>query len=250
MQTAEAELVRLAVGEQTYELAPHWFWDQFANGWELETLEVLRRYLKPDQNYVDIGAWIGPTILYAHAVGCRRIFAVEANPPSFGQLVRNVSLNPELQKSVHVSNCCISDCRGEITFGSEEATSAASIKGGVFRVPAFTLRDYLSLYSISNVSLLKIDIEGSEHRLLGDVEFLAKEFHCPIFLSLHPQFYTDRSELWDFMMEVQQHYSAFDAHEMPVSFDQLREMIFSTEERPRWGTDYGNFFEILLKPLA
>lgn len=248
MQTVDHDAVKLAVGDQQYSLANHWFWDHFANGWELETLEVLRRHLKPDQAYVDIGAWIGPTVLYAHALGCPRIYAVEANPPSFAHLVRNLSQNPDLQKAVHATNACISDTRGEITFGSEEATSAASIRNGVFRIPAFSIRDYLSLYSIANVSLLKVDIEGSEHRLMGDIEFLAKELTCPIFLSLHPQFYQDRQELWAFMERVEQFYTATDSHEMPVSFEQLREMIFSTEDRPRWGTDYGNFFEVLLQP--
>ena len=41
------------------------FWRRVGSGlWEPQTFEVFERFLRPDRSYVDIGAWIGPTVLY------------------------------------------------------------------------------------------------------------------------------------------------------------------------------------------
>ncbi|MEY8839315.1 FkbM family methyltransferase, partial [Cribrihabitans sp. XS_ASV171] len=41
------------------------FWRKAAaGGWEPETFGVLERHLSAERDYLDIGAWIGPTVMY------------------------------------------------------------------------------------------------------------------------------------------------------------------------------------------
>ncbi len=239
--------LHLSIGSKNITLVEHWFWNEFVNGWELDTYRVFEKFINPSTCFVDIGAWIGPTVLFAHMLGAKRIFAVEANPPSFNHLVQNINLNPELQKIVHATNVCISDERKTVSFGSEKATSAASIKDSVFTVPAYPLQDYLEMHSISDIGLIKIDIEGSEHFLGKDLEHVAKEHGCPVYLSLHPPLYTDKAPLREFIEKLDKSYNFFDPEETAITSDRLLEMVLSNEPSPSWGTQYGNFFEVLLK---
>lgn len=55
-----------ALNGEPFRLDPYHskFWRKAtAGGWEPETFAVLDQHLSPDRDYVDIGAWIGPTVL-------------------------------------------------------------------------------------------------------------------------------------------------------------------------------------------
>ena len=69
------------------------FWRKAAAGkWEPETFAVLNAHLGPDRDYLDIGAWIGPTVLYG-ARKARRVVALEPDPVAFRALSWNIELN-------------------------------------------------------------------------------------------------------------------------------------------------------------
>ncbi|PEC43110.1 hypothetical protein CON11_19670 [Priestia megaterium] len=40
-----------------------WIWNEMhQNNWEEETFEIFDRFLNNEHSYIDIGAWIGPTV--------------------------------------------------------------------------------------------------------------------------------------------------------------------------------------------
>ena len=56
------------------------FWDRLEQGhWEPETLAVFDHYIGPETLHVDIGSWIGPTLLYA-AERARLAIGFEPDP--------------------------------------------------------------------------------------------------------------------------------------------------------------------------
>ena len=78
------------------------FWKLVGTGgWEKDTFEVLRFFLegRPTDSYVDFGAWIGPTALYA-AHYSRHVYAIEPDPMAYSALVANAEKNIHLARSI------------------------------------------------------------------------------------------------------------------------------------------------------
>ena len=70
-----------------------WFWATVNDGtWEPETFRIFDRFLAKNTTFIDAGAWIGPTVLYASRL-CNRCFALEPSPMSYRELVNNLEAN-------------------------------------------------------------------------------------------------------------------------------------------------------------
>ena len=64
------------------------FWKLFASGlWEPETKEFMHSILQPGDLFVDVGAWIGPTVRWALEVGAS-VIAIEPDPVALPELRR------------------------------------------------------------------------------------------------------------------------------------------------------------------
>ena len=62
------------------------FWNKVEAGlWEPETLALIDQQITPGTTFLDLGAWVGPTALYAAARGAR-VIALEADPVALAQL--------------------------------------------------------------------------------------------------------------------------------------------------------------------
>jgi FkbM family methyltransferase len=183
-------------GDVTLEVLPApdadlWdFWGRFAAGqWEPETFAVLDRFLTPGGTYVDVGAWVGPTVLYA-ARRCALVVAAEPDPVAVGQLRSNLALNG-IENFVLFEGA-IDTHRGGATlfsrlrWGDSMANLMVPADTSV-EVPTATLADLAAKWD--RIDLVKIDIEGAEARVLPDaVEFLA-ERHIPCLVSLHEPYW-------------------------------------------------------------
>src|SRR4051812_26094265 len=72
------------------------FWDKAAAGtWEPELLDALERTVQPGDVMLDIGAWVGPTGLFAALLGAS-VVCVEADPRAVQLLRDNIAANPAL----------------------------------------------------------------------------------------------------------------------------------------------------------
>lgn len=95
------------------------FWQDYDRGnWEPDTQVVFRRFIDGQHSYIDIGAWIGPTLL----LGCqlaKRTYGVEPDPIAYTELAKNVALNAQLTGKVVLFQLCISPLSGEQSFGSQ-----------------------------------------------------------------------------------------------------------------------------------
>jgi FkbM family methyltransferase len=172
-----------------------YFWEKvFANQWEEFTFRVFDHYLQPDKNYLDIGAWIGPTSLYA-AHRAKHTFAVEPDPIAFHELLANISLNPSIQHKITPINKALSHKSGikklyrRMHFGDSSSSLIPTLQQENFhKVEATTLKNLLEDYTVNDLSLVKIDIEGGEYVLLPSIKGYLKKYKPPLFLSIHPNF--------------------------------------------------------------
>lgn len=179
--------MHLVRGTEEYTVAEghEWFWWTFEDGsWEPSTLRIFDKFLKPDGVMLDIGAWIGPTALYA-ARRTKKVFAFEPDPVAYRLLVQNIELNKADNVTpypVAVSN----EFKG-IPFGTKtgygDSMSSQIWAKDDAMVPAIALS---GLIIDTSADFIKIDIEGGEKFLFDEGSKTVFESYQPtIHLSLH-----------------------------------------------------------------
>jgi FkbM family methyltransferase len=79
--------------------------------YDAKSLAVLKEILggRPQDAFIDVGAWIGVTTLYAGALTNGKILSLEADPRAFEELRANVALNPGIAERTWAYRHCISD---------------------------------------------------------------------------------------------------------------------------------------------
>ena len=176
------------------------FWERLATGqWEPQTLALLDHLLTAGSLFVDIGAWIGPTTLYAAAKGAI-VDAYECDPIALAILRRNILMNPALRRQIRVHDFALWDADGVIEMWSQQlGNSESSIfpvheRGGAFthcadsflapaRSTAAIFRK--KQYAMMESTVIKIDIEGAEFRILPSLYDIITKSHAIWYVSVH-----------------------------------------------------------------
>jgi FkbM family methyltransferase len=169
------------------------FWRDFdRDEWEWETFALFDHFIRPDTVYLDVGAWIGPTLLYG-ASRAKQAIGFEPDPVAFGILQQNVAANANLAPT-EVHPFAISAERGRLRFGSQskpgDSMSSALFAGGAqtWEVEARRLEDFEGDWPKGARVFLKIDIEGGEYALLPALRDFIQRHRPTIYLSLHSNF--------------------------------------------------------------
>jgi FkbM family methyltransferase len=128
----------------------------------------------------DCGANVGMATLYFKWLyPGAQIQAFEPDPSTFKLLERNVVQNRLTGIDIH--NCALWDQNGTVDFFVDPAiagsplmsTDRSRLKGEAIQVPARKLSDFIE----GTVDLLKIDVEGAEHRILCDL-VVSRKIEC------------------------------------------------------------------------
>jgi len=205
----EVPLRSISVGDTAFKVdatdKPE-FWRSVNDGlWEPETYEVFDRFIDADTVFLDVGAWIGSTALYA-AQTAKETHAFEPDPVAFDQLKKNTSANigEDWHENISLHPEAVAPENGTMTMGSraEAGDSMSSALLGddtdAWKVKTTALGDFLNEKSLKGEKLfLKIDIEGGEYKLIPAIKDLLKRENCAVYLSLHPEFLLEhlRSEV-------------------------------------------------------
>lgn len=182
--------------ERKYTVADgyEWFWNDFASGkWEPSTFRIFDKFLKPDDRMLDIGAWIGPTALYA-SQKVKEIFAFEPDPIAYHGLIQNLSLNNT--KNVVPYPIAVSDDWKGLNFGIKNrlgdsmSSELWAHKDGM-QVPAVPFE---ALIVDIEPDFIKIDIEGGEKFIFKGSALMLETLKPTIHLSLHTPWMTEDLE--------------------------------------------------------
>ncbi|MFY2824719.1 FkbM family methyltransferase [Ruegeria sp. MALMAid1280] len=175
------------------------FWRKASVGaWEPETFAVLDKYLAPDSDYLDIGAWIGPTVLYG-ARRARHVWCFEPDPTAFRHLAWNLDLNDI--RNVSAFGVALSDQFGVARMASvrgEPGDSTSSLlHDGAHGSDALTVAwdQFEAVNNLSGVSLVKMDIEGAEFFVLPTLLPFLQKHRPALLLSLHSPLLTEADRL-------------------------------------------------------
>lgn len=165
------------------------FWRKASEGrWEPETFGVLDQYLSPDSDYLDIGAWIGPTVLYG-ARKARHVWCFEPDPTAYRHLAWNLDLNGI--DNVSAFGVALSDRFGVARMASvrgEPGDSTSSLlHDGAHGSDALTIAwsQFEAASDLTKVSLVKVDIEGAEFMVLPSLLPWLQKQRPALYLSLH-----------------------------------------------------------------
>lgn len=163
----------------------------YMGAYEIGVCEALKHYLTIGDTYVDVGANIGyTTALGAGLVGkTGHVYSFEPLPEYFTCLKSMAEDN--LQYDIHPLQVALGDAKGFLTMNvsnRENMGSSTALKGflpqqfqaGTITVPVIRLDSYIAENNIKDITLIKIDVEGSEFPVLKGLEnFLLKGGKLP-----------------------------------------------------------------------
>jgi FkbM family methyltransferase len=170
----------------------HWrFWRKAARGqWEPETLRLLEEQLSAEMVVCDIGAWIGPTTIFA-ARRCRHVYCFEPDTTAYAELLHNLQLNHlENVTPFNIALSASEGLRSLASFGglpgdSRSSLLAAPDDASSVRALSLSWARWLALAQSPRVDFLKIDIEGGEFELLPSMASYLAERRPRLLLSTH-----------------------------------------------------------------
>lgn len=204
-----------------YSPSLNWFQNAYKN-WENETFDILDYYSDTKNGvYLDIGAWIGPTVLYA-AKKYKKVVCFEPDPVALDMLKANLSANSfkniVLIEKALSNNCGTTKFGSHVRAGSTMSTMLVDIpeyaeNGGfvgndyadtlkgmlpdqshefmrikwTIDVETVTLKKVLNDEHIDpdTITLIKMDIEGGEFIVIPYLQSFLKEYHPVFYISLH-----------------------------------------------------------------
>jgi FkbM family methyltransferase len=131
---------------------------------------------------IDVGSNVGYASLFMAAQpNVLAVYGFEPFEPTFRQLQRNLSLNPELSKRIHVYNVGLGGCDTTLvlpySYRKKGSMGVAPLKGGrrladeltnlpITIVNAERLEEFTGPLDPAHALLLKIDCEGAEYEIL------------------------------------------------------------------------------------
>jgi FkbM family methyltransferase len=172
-----------------------YFWKDIYPTWENETFDIFDKYLDKNKQFLDIGAWVGVTALYASRLSSY-VVCVEADPISIIKLQHNINTNI-LDTNIDIENSAIYSESTNILFGPNSTSLRSQFNDSMSQIKltqtkdsdiltkTITLDQIIKKYNLNNLSLIKVDIEGGEE--------YSKLNNVPVYLSFHYDWWNDKN---------------------------------------------------------
>jgi len=191
------------------------FWENIYSTWEQDTFQIFDRFLDVNKVFIDIGAWIGTTCIYA-ARKSKHIYAIDADIESYTFLETNCKNNCNNYTTVNKAIYAVDD--RDIVFGKNlyiensklnDSTSHIYINktsDKCYYIRSIRLQTLIETYHISynEISLIKVDIEGGEEFILNDLHDIYSRYNIPMYISFHYSWWKDANlDRFSFLTEGQ-----------------------------------------------
>lgn len=164
--------------------------------WEPETLEWLKKNISKGTVFMDVGAWVGPTTIWANFCGAR-VVALEPDPIAYERLLFNVNHNN--LKDVFTIHGGLSGSNGNFKISSARGLGKSMSKmhfderhaqgapgANEVLVAGIDLETTMKFSGIDRIDILKMDIEGGEfHVFPAIVDKILSLNVKKVMLSLH-----------------------------------------------------------------
>lgn len=168
----------------------------FFGEWEPDITRQMIDRIKPGDIVIDIGANVGYyTLLAAKMVGPKgKVYAVEASPKTLKKLRTNIKCNDF--KNIEILPYGAWNCNTEKTFycnilnlGVSSIAQLQPVQNGYYEAETIEMRRIEELIpkdEYSAVSLIKMDVEGSEFYALEGLSSILSQKNISVFLEYNP----------------------------------------------------------------
>ena len=143
------------------------------------TLSFFKKYKLKPRVILDLGAcWGEYSLFLAKEFANSKIYSIEGSQKNYEILLSNLKHNLSISKNIFPSNLIISNQNGNENIVNEIGTMntvkefSKNFKNYT-NINASTLVNYCNKNNIKNIDFIKIDIEGSELKLLKDLQNLS-----------------------------------------------------------------------------
>jgi len=195
------------------------FWKGYMNeDWESGTFKIFDKFLDKNHSYIDIGSYVGPTVLYASQLA-KHCFAIEPDHIAFQELKNNIELNDHLKSYITLSKYCISDSVGTTKLfvpgrlengGGSGSTLLPCVAGGFvngdhtsfWEVETTTVQQFIQSLSITDCNFIKMDIEGAEFDVIPSMSDYLKNQKPTLFIEIHLTRVKDPLKKLDIMFQT------------------------------------------------
>lgn len=134
---------------------------------EAEDMAFVLHFLKPGDDFYDIGANVGSYSLLAAAAGATRILAFEPAPETARRLRRNIAFN-SLQGVVAVQEMALGPADGEVSFSrGSDTTNHVMAEGEAGEMDVVRVGRFDDCFVGDRPSFVKMDVEGFESQVLA-----------------------------------------------------------------------------------
>jgi FkbM family methyltransferase len=161
--------------------------------YELEEIDLIKKYLKPGMTVLDIGANIGYlTLLMSNLVGPEgHVYSFEPNPTIYSRLGDNIGINPDLDDGrITTEKIALGASEDKMEFycpinghegvGGLQDTKRAPLDK-VIEVKVNTLDNFVLEHNIDRIDFIKMDVEGGEFDVIRGAKNTLKKMN-PIIL--------------------------------------------------------------------
>lgn len=184
-----------------------WFMSDFLS-WENSTFETLDYYLG-EGDFLDVGAWVGPTTLYAAMRGSK-CYSLEPSPSAFSLLQKNIEANPGIDKNIVAINKALGSVSTSGVLHSENLTNSAAtlVEGDSVSwtdsatVDIEPISYFEKEYELDNIKLVKMDVEGYESVIIPELLPFLKKRKSTLMLSMHPWLMKNESHITSLLKET------------------------------------------------
>jgi FkbM family methyltransferase len=156
------------------------------------TTELVKQFLKPGMNVVDIGGNLGYyALLEAQMVGdAGRVIAIEPVASNFAQLSSNVAANG--YRNVILENVAIGTINGSAPIYLSKKSNWHSLQPVPWETSEVTVRvstldSLLARHELPSLDLIRMDLEGYEIKVIRGMKSTIKKYRPRLLIELHPQ---------------------------------------------------------------
>ena len=168
--------------------------------YERDLQETLVSHLRAGDTFFDVGANVGFfTLLGSTLVGkTGSVVAFEPLPRNVALLRRHVAMNG--LENVTVIAAAVADAPGSGFLSPSRSSAQGSLKKEGIAVSVVAIDDLLSRGGLRRPTVLKIDVEGAESRVLAGARNLLEVFHPLLLLSTHGSH--QHATCWRYLQEL------------------------------------------------
>ena len=177
------------------------FWKNIFSEWENETFEIFDKYLSQDKIFIDIGGWIGTTAMYGSRKS-KHVYSIEADKKSFEDIMINLKTNccnnyTLINKAIfNIDNINTKFAKNMVLpYSSSQIYTEDIISDDFYLVETITIGNIIKNYQIntSEISLIKVDIEGGEEYILNDLFNIHIKYCIPLYIRFHHSCWKDKN---------------------------------------------------------